>query len=277
MRSQVLAGLVLTVVLTGCPKKGDKSNETLTGAEALQAVEESTLASQAEGLTSASVEITTSFTIGGAVQAAAQEIKAYIESQLPCAEVTLADATLTVKYGAKPGACVYQGQSLKGTHTVKVSSNEQAKVLVEHTWTDLTNGRVELDGSASVTWNFQDKTRHVVHTATWTRVADGFQVTGTGDRTQSVLPGGILEGIQVDGSRDWTSSRGKWDLSIEGVQMRWVDPVPQAGAYKLLTPKNKLLSLSFERVDEDTIQVTVANGGKSFSFDVTKAGAVSEQ
>lgn len=277
MRSRVLVGLVLTVVLSGCPKKNDKSDGALTAAEALQAVEESTLASQAENLTSASVEITTSFTIGGAVQAAAQEIKAYIESQLPCAEVTLADATLTVKYGAKPGVCVYQGQTLKGTHTVKVSKNDQAEVLVEHTWTDLTNGRVELDGTASVTWNFQDKTRHVVHSATWTRISDGFQVTGTGDRTQSVLPGGLLEGIQVDGSRDWTSTRGKWDLSIEGVQMRWVDPVPQAGAYKLLTPKQKLLTLSFDRVDEDTIQVTVTNGTRSFSFDVTKAGAVNEQ
>jgi len=264
--------LVLTVVLTGCPKKKDE--ETLTAAEALQAVEEATLASQAEGLTSASVEITTSFTIGQAVQNAAQEIGAFVQSQLPCADVTLDSATLTVTYGAKPGNCTYKGHTFKGSHAITVSKNDQAEVVVDHTWTGLSNGRVELDGTATVTWNFQDKTRHVVHSATWTRVADGFSVTGQGDRTQSVLEGGLFEGIKVDGSRDWTSVRGTWDLSIEGVEMRWVDPVPQAGAYKLLTPKNKLLSLSFSRLDEDTISVTVANGKRSFSFDVTKAGAV---
>lgn len=275
MRARVFAGLVLTVVLSGCPKQKDE--ETLTAAEARQAVEEATLASQAEGLTSASVEITTSFTIGQAVQNAAQEIGNFIQSQLPCADVSLADATLTVTYGAKPGNCTYRGHTFKGSHSVKVSKNEQAEVVVEHTWTDFTNGRVELDGSATVTWNFQDKTRHVVHTATWTRVLDDFSVTGQGDRMQSVLEGGLAEGIKVDGSRAWTSKRGTWDLSIEGVEMRWVDPVPQAGSYKLLTPNSKLLSLSFNRVDEDTIKVTIGNGKREFSFDVSKAGAVSDQ
>jgi hypothetical protein len=273
MRSRALVGLVLTVVLSGCPKQKD-DGETLTAAEALQAVEESTLASQAENLTSASVELTTNFTIGQAVQNAAQEIQTFIQSQLPCAEITLADATLTVKYGVNPGKCTYRNQTFSGTHTVHVSKNDNAEVVVEHTWAGLTNGRVSLDGNATVTWNFQDKTRHVVHTADWTRVADGFKVTGQGDRTQSVLEGGLIEGIQVDGSRSWTSTRGDWDLSIEGVQMRWIDPVPQAGSYTLLSPKKKILKLSFDRVDEDTIKVTIANGNRSFAFDVTKAGAV---
>jgi len=276
MRSRALVGLVLTVVLSGCPKQKD-DGQTLTAAEALQAVQESTLASQAESLTSASVEITTNFTIGQAVQNAAQEIQTCIQSQLPCADITLADATLTVKYGVNPGNCTYRGQTFSGTHTVHVSKNDNAEVVVEHTWAGLTNGRVSLDGSATVTWNLQDKTRHVVHTADWTRVADGFKVTGQGDRTQSVLEGGLVEGIQVDGSRSWTSTRGDWDLSIEGVQMRWIDPVPQAGSYTLLSPKKKILKLSFDRVDEDTIKVTIANGNRSFAFDVTKAGAVNSQ
>ena len=43
---------------------------------------------------------------------------------------------------------------------------------------------------------------------------------------------------------------------------------------ELLTPKKKTLSLSFQRVDEDTIKVTVTNGKRSFDFDVTKIGSV---
>lgn len=272
MRYRALAGLVLTVVLSGCPK--EKDDETLTFAEAQQAVEESTLSSQAQSLQSASVEITTSFTIGQAVQNAAQEIRDFVGTQLPCAEITLADATLTVNYGAKAGNCTYKGHKFSGAHSIKVEKNDQAQVLVHHEWKDLTNGVVSLNGTADVTWDFQEKSRQVVHKVQWTRVHDGFVVTGEGDRTQTPLAGGILEGIEIDGHRSWSSVRGEWNLTIDGVEMRWIDPVPQAGSYNLLTPKNKKLGLSFQRVDEDTIKVTVTNGKRSFNFNVSKIGSV---
>ncbi|MBK7582564.1 MAG: hypothetical protein IPI67_20495 [Myxococcales bacterium] len=272
MRYRALAGLVLTVVLSGCPK--NKDSDSLTFAEAQQAVEESTLSSQAESLQAASVEITTNFSIGQAVQNAAQEIQTFVATQMPCADITLADATLTVNYGAKPGNCTYKGHTFKGSHSINVQKNEDAQVLVHHEWTDFSNGNVKLNGTADVTWDLQVKSRHVVHSVTWTRVLDDFKVTGEGDRTQTVLAGGLLEGIKVDGTRSWSSTRGEWDMTIDGVEMRWIDPVPQAGSYKLLTPSKKQLSLSFERVDEDTIQVTVANGSRSFHFNVTKLGSV---
>jgi hypothetical protein len=275
MRFGGISLALLTLVLTGCPRN-KKDDERLTLAEASQAVEEATIAGQAEGLTSASVEITTSFTIGQAVQNAAQEIRSFVSSQLPCAEITLENATLTIEYGVNAGNCTYKGHTFSGSHSVTVSKNEEAEVVVEHTWTDLTNGRVKLNGNATVTWNFSEKSRHVVHTAEWTRVADNFKVTGSGDRLQTVLGGGLLEGIQVDGSRSWTSSRGQWDLAIDGVQMRWIDAVPQAGSYTLSTPNNKSLSLSFARQDEDTITVTVTNGKSSFAFNVTTIGSVSQ-
>lgn len=275
MRFGVICLAVLTLVLTGCPRN-KKDDDTLTLAEASQAVQEASLASQAEGLTSASVEITTSFTIGQAVEAAAQEIRTFVSSQLPCAEITLANSTLTIEYGALPGNCTYKGHTFSGTHSVTVSKNENSEVVVEHEWIGLTNGLVKLDGDATVTWNFQDQSRHVVHEAHWTRVSDGFEVTGSGDRLQTVLAGGLTEGIQVDGSRSWKSSRGQWDLSIDGVQMRWVDAVPQAGSYTLGTPSGKSLSLSFARKDGDTITVTVSNGKHSFAFDVTTIGSISE-
>jgi hypothetical protein len=263
---------LLTLVLTACPKQ--KDDASLTAGEAKQALEEASVASQAEGLTSAAVEITTSLTIGQAVENAAEEIRSFIAAQLPCAAISVSGATVTVEYGAKAGNCTYRGQTFRGSHAVTVEKNTEGEVLVHHVWTDLSNGKVELNGTADVTWSFTEKSRRVVHTAEWTRLSDGFSVTGEGDRLQAPLDGGLAEGFQVDGSRSWTSLRGTWDLAIDGVEMRWIDPVPQAGSYTLSTPNNRSLGLSFSRVDEDTIQVTVSNGSKSFSFNVSKLGSV---
>ena len=82
-----------------------------------------------------------------------------------------------------------------------------------------------------------------------------------------------VSSYRVAGTRSWTGKRGTWDLDINGVEMRWIDPVPQAGSYELTTPADKTLTLSFDRVDVDTIEVTVANGRGSFAFDVTSVGA----
>jgi len=60
------------------------------------------------------------------------------------------------------------------------------------------------------------------------------------------------------------------------VQMRAIDPVPQAGAYSLATPEGHDLGLSFMRLDDETIQVTMTGGRRDRVFEVTSAGAVSE-
>lgn len=268
MRTKLLV-LALPLLVTACPRE-----QPLTADEAQTSVEEASLATQAEGLTSASVDISTNFTIGGAVQTAAQELKTFIVSQLPCAAVTLSGATLTVQYGVNPGNCTYRGHQFTGTTIVSIERNDSGEVLVHHEWDALSNGHVEVTGSADVTWNLQAQTRHVVHHATWTNLSNGHSVVGSGDRTQSVLPGGLAEGIQVDGTRSWKSDRGQWDLAIDGVQMRWVDPVPQAGSYTLATPFDKSVTMSFSRVSDTTIQVTVESGSRSFHFNVTSTGTI---
>lgn len=260
---------ILAAALAGCPPKDE---EKLTYGEALAALEESSLDAQASAVTSSTIEISTNFTIGEAVEAAAAELRDYVASQLPCAEITLVKATLQVEYGAKPGSCVYQGQSLSGTTTVTVARNEAGEVVVEHTWTKLSNGRFEVTGDATVTWSLADRTRRVAHHADWTRLSDGRTGSGSGDRTQSTLEGGIVEGFRVEGSRSWTGRAGQWDLAIEGVEVRWIDPVPQAGRYVLVTPEDKSLSLAFERKDADTITVAVAGARRDFRFDVTALG-----
>src|SRR6188508_1170918 len=125
------------LVLSGCPR--DKE-EALTLGEAKQALEQTSDAGQAEGLTSASVDISTNFTIGNAVKDGAAELKTFIETQMPCAEVTLADATLTVEYGAKAGNCSYHGHEFSGTHSISIERNEEANVEVHHEWTNFSNG-----------------------------------------------------------------------------------------------------------------------------------------
>jgi len=268
-RALYLVALPLTFVLTGCPKQGE-----LTAAEAQESLQQASAASQAENLAAANVDISSNFTIGGARESAAAELKTFVNSQLPCAEVTLSNATLTIQYGAHPGNCQYRGHQFAGTSAVTVSKNDMNEVAVDHVWTHLSNGLVELDGTAHVTWSFSDQTRHVVHDVKWTHIASGRTGQGTGDRVQKPLAGGLAQGIQIDGSRSWTGPRGTWDLAIDGVQMRWSDPVPQAGSYSLSTPFDKTVSMSFSRVDDDTIKVTVAGPKHDFSFTVSKAGAI---
>ena len=203
----------------------------------------------------------------------AEKIRDFVVSQLPCAEITLQDATLTVQYREDGGACVYNGHTFSGEHEISVARNEEAEVLVRHKWTDFSNGEISVSGFADVTWSFDDRSRHVVHELQWERPADGRTGTGSGDRVQKALQGGIREGISVDGSRAWEGERGRWDLDIDGIEMRWVDPVPQAGRLELVTPfDDKSASLTFHRSDASTIRVTFETGNRSFKFMVKKVG-----
>ena len=60
---------------------------------------------------------------------AGAELADFYASQLPCAEVTITGATLTVEYGAN-GVCTHRGQRYTGTHTVTVSRNDESDVVV---------------------------------------------------------------------------------------------------------------------------------------------------
>lgn len=273
MKTRMLLGAALALSLTACPKKED-DDKPMTLSEASQAVEEASMDGQASSITSNTIEITTSFTIGAAVEKAAEEIKGFIESQLPCAEVTLTGAKLSVEYGKKAGNCEYRGQTYKGTHSIEVKKTAPGELEVHHDWIGVSNQRFKVDGSATVTWSASEKSRRVQHELTWTRLADGRTGKGTGDRLQTPLAGGLAEGIKIEGARSWTGERGTWDLAIKGVEARWQDPVPQAGAYTLAAPSGRSMSMAFERLDTDTIQVTVSSGTRSFKVKVNSAGDV---
>jgi hypothetical protein len=248
-----------------------RPQEGLTSGEAAQASDELQIESQSQALTSNTVELGTNFTIGEAVEQAAGELRTFIQSQLSCADVTLSGHTLTVDYGVRDG-CLFRGQTVTGTHEITVSKDDANDVIVNHVWTDLSNGKVKVSGSAVVTWSQSDVSRHVGHDLKWTRLSDGRTGEGKGDRTQRPLPaseGGIAVGFTETGSRSWDGQAGHWALDIDDLDMRWVDPLPEKGSLTLDTPFDKTVSASFSRPDSTTIRVTLEGPRGSISINTT--------
>jgi hypothetical protein len=261
MRSSAAASLVcLASIVSACG--------ALTRDEAREALDEIELSSQAQALTSGAVEISTDFTIGEGVESAGEELRDFIAAEIPCAEITLSPGQLSIEYGARPGSCSYRGQRYRGQHIINVSRNDADQVIVDHVWDDLENDNVRVDGTATVTWSRADQTRHIVHEAEWTRLRDGRSGEGSGDRLQRPLGSGWALGFGVEGEREWRGPSGRWQLEMAGVEMRWVDPVPQAGRYTLDTPFGESLSATFARSGDTSIRVTIAGKRRSFDFDV---------
>lgn len=246
---------------------------SLTRDEAADALTESSIESQASAITATPVEVSTNFTIGSAVEAAAQELRGFLAAELPCATITVQGATITTEWGAATG-CTYKGQTYSGTTSITIKRTDAATLEVDHVYTDFGNGKVKVSGNAQVTWSATEHSRHVVHQLTWTRLADGRTGTGSGDRTQTLMDPaqGLAGGIRIDGNRHWEGRAGSWDLAITGVEVRLQDPVPQSGSYSLTTPANKNLTLSFARQSTDVIRVTLTGPKHTFSFDVHEAG-----
>jgi hypothetical protein len=271
MSLRKLAIALPVVLVAACNQEG------LTREEALDALNESSIESQASAVTATPVEISTSFTIGSAVANAAAELRNFLVAELPCAKVTLQDATVTTEWGTTAG-CTYKGQTFTGTSSVTIKRTDAATIEVDHTWTDMSNGKVKVSGTAQVTWSATEHSRHVVHELHWTRLSDGRTGVGSGDRTQTLIDPalGLAGGIRIDGNRHWSGRAGEWDLAITGVEVRLQDPVPQAGSYQLTTPSNKNLTLSFTRQTADVIRVTLSGPKRSFSFDVRETGTISD-
>lgn len=266
----------LALVLAADPGCFLVSGDDLSTVEMREALDEVVLEGQSQAVENEIVEITTDFTIGEGVTQAAAALRDALASQIPCSTVTVADATLTVDFGTLDDECVYHGHTFAGVVSLTISHDEAVdKVTVDHTYKDLSNGVVTLNGSKIVDW--QGAARHVVTDLQIER--DGKTAHATSDRTQTLLDpsAGLKGGLEINGERHWDNDRGAWELAIEGVELRWIDPVPQAGSYTLTTPKGKTAVLAFERVDDDTISVTLSGGRKDRVFHVTSAGSVSDE
>lgn len=254
---------------TGCDFEG-----RMTLAELREALEESVVQGQARTMENDIVEITTSFTIGGAVEDILAEVKAWAESQAPCSTVTRSEQTLTIDFGGLEDECEYNGHTYAGiiTTTFEVTGDE---VLVQHVYEGFTNGDLVLDGTADVTWG--GGARRVVTNLSFS--TDDANLDVQADRTQTLIDAelGLAGGIEINGERDWQGQAGDWHLDIDGVQVRGEDPVPQDGSYVLTTPADKDVTMTFERLDEDTIEVRLIGPRRERIFHVSKSGAISDE
>lgn len=244
--------------------------------EMREAVGEIVAEGQAQSLENEVIEITTDFTIGGAIEDIAGKIRDLVESQIDCSTVTVVGATVEIDLGGLDDGCEYNGHTFAGKIRLDFAyEGDGTKVVVDHTYTDLTNGSVTLNGTKTVTWD--DASRRVVHDYQWTR--DDRSVHATGDRVQTLLAPamGLAGGIEINGGRTWDTAKGAWDLAIDGVEVRWIDPVPQAGSYTLTTPRAKEIVMSFTRLDDDTIEVRVAGGRRDRIYHVTASGQIDDQ
>jgi hypothetical protein len=240
------------------------AEERLTADEAKAVLVELETTTKVMALSSGVVEISTDFTIGGAVEDVVDALHDWFTSQMPCAEITVEGASVEVDFGELGDTCVHHGRTYAGVILLEITHVDSGIVTIQHTWTGLTNGDVHLTGTADVTWDFAALTRTIDHEADWQVGEDSW--TGSGRRVMSFAEDG--SGLTLDGDRSWSGTTGVWDLTIVEVAIRWMDPVPESGGYNLTTPAGKEVSVSFERQSSTIIQVTIAGPRASFSFPV---------
>lgn len=273
MSTKTYAALALATATATLGLAACEPADTASRAEMREAVVEVAELGDGLGAQEEIIELTTSFTLGQGVQAAAEEIRAFVTSQVPCSTVTLEPGLVSIDFGELGDACVYRGRTYAGVVTVELDPSAEG-AHVTHTYEGFTGGRVTMDGTSDVHWSGGE--RHIVTNLDFT--SDERNIHVESDRTQTFR---ACEGVQavcvsIEGSRQWTSSRGDWDMLIEGVEARSIDPVPEQGSYTVLNPEGREIGLSFSRVDEDTIEVTVTGGRRDIVFRVTAAGQVQD-
>jgi hypothetical protein len=252
--------------------------------EALQALGQVGRSARGEQATADVIEVSTDFTIGGAIEQAAAELASFWESQAPCAEVTVEGAVATIDYGTLDDGCSWHGHTYAGISQVGVASVTPGELEVEHAWIGLTNGETAVDGEATVTWSGDDLTRRVVTEHTWTDEATGETVDVRGDHVTGRIDDGVpvwQSGFTLDGTRDWTvhegAARGEWALEMDGLELMLIDPAPQAGTASVTAPSGRSLNIEYARVDDDTISATLSplRGGDRV-YHISRLGAVEE-
>lgn len=155
-----------------------------------------------------------------------------------------------------------------------VAKNDGDEARLTHGWEGLSNGVVAVTGGGTVSWTSSEGARAVEEHVLWVDLETGEEVPANGERSQARLDplAGWEAGLVVDGVRDWTTDAGLWTLVADGVELQGQDPVPQAGTWVLTTPDTEVLTLSFERVDDDTVEVTVESGAGRHRLELDSTG-----
>ncbi len=273
--SRRLGLLTALLPLAGC------FDDEMSLFEALEALEQVDQSARGEQATAEVIEVSTDFTIGEALESAAQAIADFWASQVDCTVVTVDGNDVVIDYGDLDDECVYNGHTYAGVNTITVESTAAGELEVLHDWDGFSNGEVQVDGGATVTWSGEDDSRRVVTEHTWTDLADSTTVDVWGDHISHVLEPGTTvweSGFTLDGVREWTHEAEDWSLEMTALELRLVDPAPQAGSVAVIDPAGKALEIVYERVDEDTIAATLIGirGGERV-YHISKRGVLEEQ
>ena len=267
MTRSVTTGLIFST-LSGCG-----APRSVTADEALEAIRELNRSSMGERATTHVIDISTDVTLGDRIDAAAERLAEFWDSQADCTTVTVAENLMTVNYGTLDDACVFDGHTYAGVNTVGVMSTTRGALEVEHTYTDFANRDVRVNGAAEVTWSGDTHTRRVVTTHTWTDLDTGEAVDVDGDHEWGLLTGDSwLEGFTLDGTRDWSSEAGDWSLDMRDVEVRLEDPCPQLGTFQVNLPSGGELELTYTRVDDSTIEARIAGTRRELVFHIDALG-----
>jgi len=263
---------LLLVVVAATPSCLDPA---LTREEAQEAVDSSDFAASVEALSYDVVELSTHFTLGKALEEAAEDLRAFAASQIPCSSVSLLGTTVTIDFGGLDDACTYRGHTYAGVvqYTVEAAAGTLA---VHHEWQALSDGETTVNGDADVTWSGADQARHVSYHAVATKTDQDGMLDVSGDVTETLADAeqGLSAGVVINGKRQWFLSEDDvWKLRIEGVAARAQDPVPQAGRYRLTTPSGKDVTMTFGRISATEIRVTVVGPRRrTYEIDVLSLG-----
>lgn len=256
--------MLTILMLAGC-LEGSHEASLWDETQATTALEQAMASSKAEILANRIMEITTDVTMGERAADAAKDRAAWFESQIPCSTATVEGSTLTINFGTLLDKCVYDGKTYAGVLEITWRDRGVDDLEIIHGWFDFTDGTVMLNGETVVYWTSPSVPSRVTNDLTWSD--DERTVDQRSDvfieriRREAGQTGNL--GVELNGWRLWEdeANYGTLYLDIDGIQIRGVDPVPQAGTWRLRNDDGDVLRMHFDRVDADTIRVTIEGDG----------------
>ena len=122
----MMACVAMLLAAAACRPVEESADEPMTQTEAEQALVEAQLSQEGEALTSGVIEISTNFTIGGAIEEAAENLRSFAQSQIPCSTVTRAEGQVTID-----GDYAYLGYMYgpEGTSIVDISDPRNPRLV----------------------------------------------------------------------------------------------------------------------------------------------------
>lgn len=224
------------------------------------------------------------------------------ETQSPCSTLEIIDDALVLDFGVLEDECTFHEHTYAGITTIRMEmADDQLTIVFENQ--GLTNGVVTIDGTVE---RVIVGDRHTV-TAELTTTRDVSECEGRGwsqgqgrgrgqtqGQSQSQGPydmpedglvttdvsaqfeyspldadQGYQSGFVVDGQSTRQAHRGELAATVAGIEIVYGEMVPQAGQRVMNTPHGDTVTLTFSRIDEQTIGVHVQGpmGEREFEVD----------